>query len=217
MASTPVPEVPGLLLVFNIMSANDETTLINLIKENPGHFVQQIHPAQEFGWRFLKRSNSSHSVSPLTMHDCLGIFPDWLQHLWSMCVPHIAHKDALMEQPDHALINTYAPGDGCVAHTDQQVFWTTWVVGVSFGSGCEMEFRRVDPLHGAPVKVYVPPRSMYVMTGDARYKFTHGFSFRTHDGEVPRGERISITFRAISPKYLSDELRAMVLSKEVSA
>jgi len=56
-------------------------------------------------------------------------------------------------------------------------------------------------------EVWLPPKSVYILTGDARYKWTHGIEFKKFDifnGEkINRKMRISITFRTIHEKFLS--------------
>lgn len=60
------------------------------------------------------------------------------------------------------------------------------------------------------VRVWIPPLSMYILTEDARYKWTHGITYDKFDSVygdmIPRDERISITFRKIHSDYLSDEV-----------
>ena len=51
--------------------------------------------------------------------------------------------------------------------------------------------------------VYVKADSLYVMTGDARYQWTHEMPSRKSDmvdgARVKRGRRVSITFRSVLP------------------
>ncbi|KAL1742400.1 hypothetical protein HDZ31DRAFT_84161 [Schizophyllum fasciatum] len=120
------------------------------------------------------------------------------------------------------IINLYAPGEGISAHVDLLRRYGDGIIGVSLGSGCVMRFRDVGNDGAAhesynPVTdndanpdhpthdVYLPAGSVYVMTGDARYRWTHGIERRRADlveagtGEgaewIERGERISVTFR----------------------
>lgn len=57
-------------------------------------------------------------------------------------------------------------------------------------------------------KVKLPAYSIYVMLGDARYIYTHGF--KKHEfNTLPK--RVSITFRRINDKYLIDEVKKKAL------
>ena len=62
----------------------------------------------------------------------------------------------------------------------------------------------------APVAVRLPPRSLYVLTGDARWTYRHEIVRAGADwvaGQaVPRGYRASVTWRGISETWLPREL-----------
>jgi hypothetical protein len=98
------------------------------------------------------------------------------------------------------------------------------IVGVSFISGCVMRFGKPDQtlhrdLHQDPgyTNLYLPPRSIIALVGDARYKWTHGIPSRrldlahddpqpesAHEGELKsswldRQLRLSVTFRWLLP------------------
>ena len=112
-----------------------------------------------------------------------------------------------IENYDHVLINEYKPGDGCLAHTDELEFWEDWVIGVSFGSGCEMILSKGN----VSKSIYLTIGSVYLLCGDARYKWTHEISFKFDDevngNKINRNERISLTFRTISNNFLSSKLK----------
>jgi len=113
-------------------------------------------------------------------------------------------------KPDHIIINKYSPGDGCRDHTDQST-WEGWVLGLSLGSGCIMNLKQNNKL----AEVWLPPRSIYVLTKDARYCYTHGICFRTNDevdgAIVHRTQRVSITFRNINECTLPNSVRSKIM------
>jgi len=135
----------------------------------------------------------------------------------------------------HALLNEYTPGEGLRRHRDDLSFWTGWVLGLSLGSGVTMRFSpsmRGQPNDAEAVDLYLPARSVYIMTDDARcvvrsacstrrgligkadsidadrYTWSHEIEARatdTVDGvEVPRGHRSSMTLRGICAKWLPE-------------
>jgi alkylated DNA repair dioxygenase AlkB len=71
------------------------------------------------------------------------------------------------------------------------------VAAFTLGSGAEMVFRR----GGEVESLYVEPGSLYIMSGDARSKWTHEMPGRKSDmvdgKKIPRGRRISVTFRNV--------------------
>lgn len=140
-----------------------------------------------------------------------------------------------------AIINLYRPGEGITPHVDLLGRFGDGIIGVSLGSGCVMDFRRastseekggygagqdIDPWDDGFTDedgkrkrwgLYLPARSVLVMSGDARYRWTHGIEKKEEDfveresgegldeiprrvaGRISRGERLSITFRWLLP------------------
>jgi hypothetical protein len=133
-----------------------------------------------------------------------------------------------------AIVNRYAPGEGITPHVDLLGRYGDGILGVSLGSSCAMVFEAApleDPTppgrdlgkasSGGRLALYLPPLSVVVLSGDARYAWTHGIERITSDyvaaadvgsmngcaetpaGEwVERAERLSITFRWLLPNAL---------------
>lgn len=210
-----IDEVKGFYLVSDVFSEEQyEKFNNNLNYLNGGNVCPQIHHAIEFGWNFLPLRDYDGTILPRTTESYIGEMPDLIKEIWrdiwlttiqtNKELPQSLLKCAI---PDHLLINTYTPGDGCRPHTDELEFWEDWVVGVSFGSGCVMtlsyEKNKTD--------VYIPPNSVYIFTKDARYKWKHGIPFVCDDNVngvvVPRQTRKSLTFRNIHKNWLPDSVR----------
>ncbi|GMK57807.1 hypothetical protein CspeluHIS016_0406410 [Cutaneotrichosporon spelunceum] len=107
----------------------------------------------------------------------------------------LAFKQPLARQ---VILNLYAPGTGISPHIDLPNRYADGIVGVSLAGGCVMTFTRDGERHD----VYLPPRSVYVMSGEARWEWEHGIAYRAEDvvldGEertVPRAVRLSVTLR----------------------
>jgi alkylated DNA repair protein alkB family protein 8 len=96
-------------------------------------------------------------------------------------------------------VNQYKPGEGIGSHTDTISAFGDGLISISLNSGIVMEFR--NPKVGPPTKklVYLPRRSLLLMSGPARFEWEHQIVTRrtdTHKGEVlPRGLRVSLTLR----------------------
>ncbi len=204
-------DIEGFYLVPNVFGEMESEFLIKSIEAERGNECKQIHTADEFGWKFIP-------VSKKTQQDYLGPNPKWLDQIWFKASNSIneSYKKlgfigrAIDEERgyDHVLINHYEVGDGCKPHTDDLKFWDDWVLGVSFGSGCTMN---LITNYGKSVPIYLPPRSVYLLTGDARYIHKHGITFDSTDNvygnQINRSKRISLTFRTISSDYLDLETR----------
>jgi hypothetical protein len=103
-----------------------------------------------------------------------------------------------------AIVNAYAPGAGIAPHVDLPGRYGDGVLGVSLGGACAMNFTCGADAHA----LLLPPRSVLVLTGAARYAWTHGIAARRADavrgadGEVQvveREPRVSVTFRWLLP------------------
>lgn len=109
--------------------------------------------------------------------------------------------EGVMErEADQVIVNEYHPGQGISAHVDCVPCFGPVVAAISLGSGCVMDF--THPEDGTKVAVRLAPGSLCVMTGPARYTWRHGIAARKSDpgttGRVPRGRRVSVTFRTIA-------------------
>ena len=128
------------------------------------------------------------------------------------------------------ILNHYNPGEGITPHVDLLGRYGDGIIGVSLGSGTVMDFApaastasNIRTALGEKEEgnegpwsegcrngqhLYLPAGSVIVMTGEARYEWTHGIAKRkvdlveNDDGDkerIGRGERISITFRWLLP------------------
>jgi len=99
---------------------------------------------------------------------------------------------------NQCLVNEYQAdlSHGISAHKDDAAYGPV-VAAFTIGSGAEMLFKRGDAVES----IYVKPDSLYIMSGDARDKWTHEMPGRKSDmvdgKKIPRGRRISVTFRNV--------------------
>ncbi|KAL1407387.1 hypothetical protein Q8F55_006809 [Vanrija albida] len=109
----------------------------------------------------------------------------------------LAFDQALARQ---AILNLYAPGTGITPHVDLPRRYADGIVGASLAGGCAMTFLRGGQRHD----VYLPPRTVYVLSGEARWDWAHGIGYRDTDAveggdgrevTMPRSLRVSVTFR----------------------
>ncbi len=98
---------------------------------------------------------------------------------------------------DQCLVNRYLSGQGINAHTDTTKYGD-YICCFTFGSGAEMEFTR-DGFD--PVTLFTEPGSLYIMSGESRYKWKHEMRARKSDlidgARHQRGIRTSVTFRSV--------------------
>ena len=215
-----VPEIPGLYLMPNVFSVEQETSNMHELKElDGGNPCPQVHNATEFGWKFLP-------VKPKTIEDKLhDELPEPIASIWTQMKTAFPEKisNKIKAKPDHVLFNEYGVGDGCKPHVDNTIFWQNYVVGASFGSGCTMRFTQIDNSEKS-FEIFLPARSAYIMISDARFHWYHEILFDTTDNfygkEIKRKLRYSLTYRAITKMYLpktpTEELAEMTKVKNES-
>jgi alkylated DNA repair dioxygenase AlkB len=109
--------------------------------------------------------------------------------------------DGVTDRPfDQMLVNEYAPGQGISPHRDYAPFGRT-VVSLSLLSPCVMDFRHVAT--GRKECLLLEPRSLLVLSDEARFDWEHGIAPRKRDVwrgvPVARARRLSLTFRFVDP------------------
>ena len=128
------------------------------------------------------------------------------RHIFSIQSDESNGKPTTVSYPilNQLTVNHYKPGEGIGSHVDTPSAFADGLISISLNGGIVMEFRRVQQgnnINEAPLKklVYLPPRSLVLMSGPARYDWEHHIVTRrtdTHNCKVlPRQLRISLTFR----------------------
>ncbi|KAL9183312.1 hypothetical protein ACHAXT_005099 [Thalassiosira profunda] len=115
-------------------------------------------------------------------------------------------------------INEYAPGQGIGSHVDTETAFGDGLLIITLGGGIVMEFRRAtenedssdnDNTDGRKL-LYLPPRSLVLLSGDARYRWEHMIVSRTTDTVdgtvVPRRRRVSLTLRTALAAPAADKM-----------
>ena len=149
----------------------------------------------------------------------------------SSCHPHL----------NQLTVNEYNPGQGIGSHIDTETAFGDGILIITLNGGIVMEFRKVvdddndssssittsidDDNNGIyrnkiqhKKLLYLPPRSLMLLSGDARYKWEHMIVSRTTDtvggAVLARKMRLSLTLRtALSrPIQEGDRLMAAITS-----
>ena len=176
--------IPGLKLAEEFVSVAEEQELIRGIADvelTPFQFrgFEGKRLTHSFGWRYDFKDASFRETAPL---------PDWLLPLRNRAAEFAGLAP---DQFMHALLIRYDPGAGIGWHKDRPVFEE--VVGVSLGAPTTMTFRKREGSRFNRVRVPLPPRSAYLLTGEVRHEWEHGIA--SHDAL-----RWSVTFRSMSQR-----------------
>jgi alkylated DNA repair dioxygenase AlkB len=176
-----ITEIPGLCYLSEYISAQEEGKLAAAIDAAPWDTTWRRR-RQPYGASYGKAGTIQRSI------------PDWAKFLVNRF-----QAEKISERPfDQMLINEYLPGQGIALHRDYESFDRT-VVSLSLLAPCVMDFRHADDSRKGTV--VLEPRSLLILSDEARYEWQHGIAARKSDrwqGKViPRARRLSVTFRLL--------------------
>jgi alkylated DNA repair dioxygenase AlkB len=179
-AVTPadVPAISGLRYLPDYVTVAAERALVAAIDRRPWN-TEWRRRRQPYGGGYGSR-------------DPAPPIPDWGRRLAERM-----YADGLTPEPfDHMLVNEYQPGQGIAPHRDYAPYGRT-VVSLSLLSPCVMDFQHRAT--GRRERLLLEPRSLLVLSDQARYEWEHGIAPRKkdvwHGLRVDRGRRLSVTFR----------------------
>ncbi len=185
---TPQPIISGLTYIPDYIDVPTEALLIQIIDAQPW-ITELKRRVQHHGWRYDYKARS------VTNDLRIGALPDWLQHY----AVGLQQAGLFSEIPDQVIINEYQPGQGISSHIDCVPCFADTIASLSFGSPFVMDFTHSET--GKKSSLLLEPRSLLVLTGDARYLWQHAIAGRKNDrynGQVTqRTRRISLTFRKV--------------------
>ena len=126
----------------------------------------------------------------------IGELPQWLEGL----VYRLEKEGYMPEGTDQVIVNEYQPGQGISSHIDCEPCFKETIVSLSLGSSCVMDFtNKFDRKKKFPV--WLAPRSLVVLSGEARHEWLHGIATRKWDEwdecKYMRNRRVSLTFRKV--------------------
>ncbi len=169
----------GFALREGVLSAEDEAALTDRFAALPftpfefhGHLGKRR--IVSFGYRYDYGVRKIRETAPL---------PDYLLPLQRLAGTVAGSAPDAFSQ---ALVTEYAPGAGIGWHRDKAMFGD--VVAFSFLAPCLLRFRRRNAKGWERRAQLVPPRSAYLLRGDARWEWEHSIP--------PQAAlRYSVTFR----------------------
>jgi len=177
------PEVLGLRLLPGFVDEAQAADLVRAIDAAP--WLDDLkRRVQHYGYRY------AYAARRVDVSMALGPLPDWLTAVTAMVM-----EVGFAAVPDQVIINEYLPGQGISGHVDCLPCFGPTIASLSLLSGTTMTFS--DP-EGRRVDLWLPARSLVVLTGEARTRWKHAIAGRRSDqGHGPRGRRLSLTFRTV--------------------
>lgn len=169
----------GLSLHEEFISKEEEFALLMCIQHEEWN-TQLKRRTQHYGYVY---DYAGKDVTPTTP------IPSWCDTL----VDRLIEQKILEERPNQLIVNEYVPGKGIAPHVDAPKLFGDGIVSLSLGSPIVMDFSR----GATKIEKVLPRRSLLVLKGEARYQWKHGITPRLADHLIPRGTRISLTFRKV--------------------
>lgn len=174
--AAPLPE--GFLYVPDFLTEAEEAELLLAIAKlefRPFDFHGYIARRRivEYGWEYDFSSRKADPAAPI---------PEFLSPLSERAAQVLGvPPQAFVE----AVVTEYPPGAPIGWHRDVPQF--EQIVGISLGGRCRMRFKPYKA-EGKIASLLLEPRSLYVISGPARWKFQHSIP-------AVEEQRYSITFR----------------------
>lgn len=186
-----VADIAGLSCVADYVDPSREQDLLNAIDREPW-LTDLRRRVQHYGYRY------DYKARTVSAEQYLGPLPPWVQSV----ADELARDGWMSRCADQVIVNEYEPGQGIAPHVDCVPCFADTIISLSLGSPCVMEFTSVTS--GVKVPVFLPPRSVVVLSGAARYDWRHAIPGRKRDvlegRAVPRQRRVSLTFRNVLMK-----------------
>lgn len=181
-----VPLLPGLTQEAGFITTEEERALVREIGDaglTPFLFQQWTGKrlTKSFGWSYDFQTGVFAPTEPI---------PQWATHFKARAARFAGLEPADLEQ---MLLIRYDPGAGIGWHRDRPAF--EHVIGISLGEPATMRFRRRTDSGFNRANVPLAPRSIYHMSGEARYDWEHSIA-------PMEALRWSITFRSLKKPAL---------------
>jgi alkylated DNA repair dioxygenase AlkB len=181
--------LPGLLVFYDFISPEEEQTLLDFLDQE-GRWKFSKFNGNNVGKRWGvhcnlrdRRVDAPEIPLPDVLHDI--VFPK-LARISQMkgCVPNEANSIDYRRKQGHWLH----------PHVDDRKLSKEPIANLSLAGDCTMTFRNQAQhrnLAVAEYKNYLPRRCLQILTGSARYDFSHGISH----SDLASDRRVSITMR----------------------
>ncbi|XP_074264522.1 alkylated DNA repair protein ALKBH8 homolog [Silene latifolia] len=206
--------IPGLYLFHDFITPNEEKELLAAVDSRPWISLAKRR-VQHYGYEFCYQTRN------VDTQRYLGVLPSFvspvLERVWTSSL-----EDATAINLDQLTVNEYPPGVGLSPHIDTHSAFEDKIFSLSLAGPCIMEFRRYQDgcwqsdsaskvMHGESLEnsanfvkkaVYLPPRSMLLLSGEARYAWHHYIPHHkvdnVKDNLIRRASRrVSFTLRKV--------------------
>ncbi|KAL6549757.1 Alkylated DNA repair protein alkB 8 [Orobanche minor] len=181
-------DIPGLQLVHDFVTAKEEEELLAAVDNRPWQHLAKRR-VQHYGYAFC------YDIRNVNTNQYLGELPSFVSPVLEKIKSFQTLDCAADVSLDQLTINEYAPGVGLSPHIDTHSAFEGLICSLSLAGPCIMEFRKYTtgvwqekPVSSSDVEkqllsrkksnfirkaIYLPPRSMLLLFGEARYAWHH--------------------------------------------
>ncbi|XP_057520081.1 alkylated DNA repair protein ALKBH8 homolog [Amaranthus tricolor] len=204
--------IPGLHLFHDFVNLKEEEELLAAVDSRPWISLAKRR-VQHYGYEF------SYQTRNVDTKKCLGGLPSFVSPVIEKISASSLH-DAATIKLDQLTVNEYPSGVGLSPHIDTHSAFEDKIFSLSLAGPCIMEFRRYQggnwPSNPAIMhednlenfanvsrrSLYLPPRSMLLISGEARYAWHHYIPHHkvdtVKDNLIRRASRrVSFTLRKV--------------------
>ncbi|XP_071705507.1 alkylated DNA repair protein ALKBH8 homolog [Rutidosis leptorrhynchoides] len=201
--------IPGIYLIHDFVSVQEEQQLLAAVDSRTWHSLAKRR-VQHYGYEFrydIRNVNTQHR---------LGELPLFVKHILEKVPAFKKLDEAVDVSLDQLTVNEYPAGVGLSPHIDTHSAFEGSIYSLSLSGPCIMEFRRYSHTNGdkedtescnnsssfVRKAIYLPPRSMILLSGEGRYAWQHYIPHHkldvVNDTVIRRGaRRVSFTFRKV--------------------
>ncbi|KAL9242621.1 hypothetical protein vseg_016606 [Gypsophila vaccaria] len=206
--------IPGLYLFHDFITPNEEQELLAAVDSRPWINLAKRR-VQHYGYEFCYQTRN------VDTQRYLGRLPSFVSPVLER-ISTSSLKDATAISLDQLTVNEYPPGVGLSPHIDTHSAFEDKIFSLSLAGPCIMEFRRYqdgswksdptsqitngenfeDSANFVKKAIYLPPRSMLLLSGEARYAWHHYIPHHkvdsVKDNLIRRASRrVSFTLRKV--------------------
>ncbi|KAJ4837267.1 Alkylated DNA repair protein alkB 8 [Turnera subulata] len=206
--------IPGLYLLHDFVTLEEEQELIAAVDERPWKNLSKRR-VQHYGYEFCYETRNVNTERHL------GELPTFVSPVVERISAISELDNSASVTLDQLTVNEYPPGVGLSPHIDTHSAFDGLICSLSLAGPCIMEFRRYSDGSWVPKSassddmtvekpdsnfvrksIYLPPRSILLLSGEARYAWHHYIPHHkidmVNDSVIRRGSRrISFTFRKV--------------------
>lgn len=208
--------IPGIYLLHDFVTAKEEKALLAAVDDRPWKNLAKRR-VQHYGYEFC------YDTRNINTKQRLGELPSFVSPILERISLFANIDDAANVVLDQLTINEYPPGVGLSPHIDTHSAFEGLIFSLSLAGSCIMEFRRYsegvwlpNPATNTDMKmensdkcsnfirraIYLPPRSMLLLSREARYAWHHYIPHHkvdiVKDNMIRRASRrVSFTIRKV--------------------